>query len=204
VTTALYDAGFNASSRFYEAAPAMLGMAPAQYRAGGRDADIRHAVASSSLGAVLVAATDRGVCAIEMGDDAEALLASLRARFPNARFVSGDAAFADLVADVVALVDGRGDGAGLPLDIRGTAFQQTVWQALRAIPPGVTLSYADLAARLGRPGSARAVASACAANGLAIVIPCHRIVRGDGSLSGYRWGVERKRTLLARERGGKA
>lgn len=201
VTTALYDAGFNASSRFYEAAPAILGMRPAQFRAGGRDAAIRHAVAPSTLGLVLVAATDRGVCAIEMGDEAEALVASLRRRFPNATFAAGDAAFAQLVGDVVALVDGRGDGAALPLDIRGTAFQQSVWQALREIPPGTTLSYAELADRLGRPTAARAVAAACAANSLAVAIPCHRIVRGDGSLSGYRWGVARKRALLQRERG---
>ncbi len=202
VTTALYDAGFNASSRFYEAAPAMLGMRPAQFRAGGRDAAIRHAVVPSTLGLVLVAASDRGVCAIEMGDDAAALVASLRERFPNAIVAAGDDAFAALVGDVVALIDGRGDGAALPLDIRGTAFQQSVWRALQDIPAGATLSYAELAARLGRPGSARAVASACAANSLAVAIPCHRIVRGDGSLSGYRWGVERKRALLARERRG--
>lgn len=200
VTAALYDAGFNASSRFYAAAPAMLGMQPRQYRDGGRDTVIRHTVAPSTLGLVLVAATERGLCAIEIGDDAEALVAGLRARFPAASFVSGDAAFAELVDRVVALVDGKGDAAALPLDLRGTAFQQRVWQALRAIPAGETLSYADLAARIGRPGASRAIASACAANSLAIAVPCHRIVRGDGSVSGYRWGVERKRALLARER----
>lgn len=199
VTEAIYGAGFNSSSRFYAASKAMLGMTPTAYRRGGEDARIRFTIGQSSLGAVLVAASDKGVCAIALGDDPEALARDLQDRFPHARLVGDDPAFADLVAQVVGLVDQPSRGLNLPLDLRGTAFQQRVWQALREIPPGCTVSYAELARRIGRPQAVRAVANACAANSLAVAVPCHRVVRRDGDLSGYRWGVERKRALLARE-----
>jgi AraC family transcriptional regulator of adaptative response/methylated-DNA-[protein]-cysteine methyltransferase len=199
VTRAIYEAGYNASSRFYETAPGRLGMTPTAWRQGGAGTRIRFALGQCSLGAVLVAATDRGVCSIELGDDPDALLRGLQDRFPNAELIGADAAFERTVAAVVGLVEAPRLGANLPLDIGGTAFQQRVWQALRAIPAGTTASYAQVARSLGAPGSARAVARACATNVLAVAIPCHRVVRGDGSLSGYRWGVERKRALLARE-----
>ena len=200
VTDALLDAGFNANSRFYEQADAMLGMKPAQYRAGGRDARIEFAIGDCSLGAILVARSQRGVCAISLGDDPDLLLRELQDRFPRAELVGGDAGFEQLVAQVVGLIEQPNLGGELPLDVRGTAFQQRVWQALRRIPPGETASYAQIAQRIGAPTSVRAVAGACAANTLAVAIPCHRVVRGDGALSGYRWGVERKRELLSRER----
>ena len=200
VTDAIFDAGFNANSRFYEHADAMLGMKPTQYRAGGVDARIEFAIGESSLGAILVARSQRGVCAISLGNDADALLRELQDRFPRAELVGGDAGFERLVAQVVGLIEQPGIGIDLPLDVRGTAFQQRVWQALRQIPPGETASYAQIAQRIGSPTSVRAVAGACAANALAVAIPCHRVVRSDGALSGYRWGVERKRELLSRER----
>ena len=199
VTDAIFDAGFNATGRFYEQAGAVLGMTPRQYRAGGVDARIAFAIAQTSLGALLVARSARGVCAISLGDDPDALLRELQDRFPRAELVGGDAGFEHLVAQVVALVEQPGVGHDLPLDVRGTAFQQRVWQALRRIPPGQTVSYADIAARIGSPKAVRAVAQACAANTLAVAIPCHRVVRSDGALSGYRWGVARKRALLERE-----
>jgi AraC family transcriptional regulator of adaptative response/methylated-DNA-[protein]-cysteine methyltransferase len=199
VTTALYDAGFNASSRFYETSAAILGMRPSDYRAGGARAEIRFAVGQCSLGAILVAASDKGVCAIQMGEDPEALVRQLQDRFPRARLIGGDADFEQLVARVVGLVEAPGVGVDLPLDVRGTAFQQRVWQALRDIPAGSTASYAEVARRIGEPKAVRAVAQACASNPLAVAIPCHRVVRTDGALSGYRWGVERKRALLQRE-----
>jgi AraC family transcriptional regulator of adaptative response/methylated-DNA-[protein]-cysteine methyltransferase len=199
VTRAIYDAGYNAPSRFYEDAAARLGMTPRAWRAGGAGARIRFAVGACSLGAILVAATEKGVCAIDLGDDPEALLRGLQDRFPCAELVGADAAFERLVAQVVGLVEAPRLGQALPLDIGGTAFQQRVWQALQAIPPGRTVSYAALAASIGAPRSARAVAGACARNVLAVAIPCHRVVRSDGGLSGYRWGVARKRALLARE-----
>jgi AraC family transcriptional regulator of adaptative response/methylated-DNA-[protein]-cysteine methyltransferase len=201
VTDAIFDAGFNANSRFYEHADAMLGMKPTQYRAGGVDARIEFAIGETSLGAILVARSQRGVCAISLGDDADALLRELQDRFPRAELVGGDAAFETLVAQVVGLIEHPGIGHELPLDVRGTAFQQRVWQALRQIPPGKTASYAQVAQRIGSPKSVRAVAQACASNTLAVAIPCHRVVRSDGALSGYRWGVERKRELLSREAG---
>ena len=203
VTTAMYGAGFNSSGRFYEAADAMLGMVPGRYRAGGAGEAIVHATGLSSLGAVLVAATDRGVCAILLGDDAAALLADLRARFPRADLAGAGPAFEATVAQVVAAVDRPGSlaAAGLPLDIRGTAFQRRVWEVLRGIKAGETRSYAEVAAALGQEGAARAVAGACAANTLAVVVPCHRVVAADGGLAGYRWGISRKRALLQRERG---
>ncbi|HTI67680.1 MAG TPA: bifunctional DNA-binding transcriptional regulator/O6-methylguanine-DNA methyltransferase Ada [Caulobacteraceae bacterium] len=201
VTEALYEAGFNSSSRFYEASGAMLGMTPGAYRAGGAQAEIRFAVAECSLGSILTAATDKGVCAIFLGDDPQALVNELQDRFPKARLTPGDAGFEETVARVVALVEAPALGLDLPLDVRGTAFQQRVWRALQAIPAGVTMTYADLAEAIGIPSAVRAVASACAANPLAVVVPCHRIVRRGGGLAGYRWGVERKRALIDREAG---
>ncbi len=199
VTAAIYDAGFNAPSRFYEGAAGHLGMTPRAYRDGGAGSAIRFAVGACSLGAILVAATDKGVCAIAFGEDPAVLVRELQDRFPKAELAGGDAAFEATVARVVGAVEAPGLGLDLPLDIRGTAFQQRVWQALRAIPPGQTASYAQIAAALGMPAAVRAVAGACAANTLALAIPCHRVIRADGALSGYRWGVERKATLLERE-----
>lgn len=199
VTQALHGAGFQAPSRFYEGARQRLGMTPSAYRSGGKDAVIHFAVAQCSMGAVLVAASPLGVCAISLGDDADALTRELQDRFPQAELIGADAAFERLVAQVIDLVDMPGQTHALPLDVRGTAFQQRVWQALRDIPPGQTVSYTQLADRIGSPTSVRAVARACAANTLAVAIPCHRVVRLNGELSGYRWGVARKQTLLARE-----
>mgnify|MGYP001235099283 CR=1 FL=1 len=202
VTSAIYEAGFNASSRFYEASNAMLGMTPTDYREGGAQARILFALGQCSLGAILVARSARGICAISLGDDPEMLLRDLQDRFPKADLVGGDEAFERVVAEVVGFVEDPGLGLGLPLDIRGTAFQQRVWQALRDIPAGETATYAEVARRIGEPKAVRAVAGACAANAIAVAIPCHRVVRTDGSLSGYRWGVARKRDLLAREKVG--
>ena len=201
VTDAIHGAGFGSASRFYEASGEMLGMPPASYRRGGRAETIRFALGECSLGSILVAATDKGVCAILLGDDPETLLRELEDRFANARLVGGDEAFEGMVTRAVALVEAPSLGHDLPLDVRGTAFQQRVWQALPDIPPGSTMSYAALADRIGAPGSARAVARACATNPVAVAIPCHRVVRRDGGLSGYRWGVERKAALLEREKG---
>ena len=201
VVDAAFDAGFNASSRFYDSAEALLGMKPAQYRDGGADARIMFAIAQSTLGALLVARSGRGLCAISLGDDPEALLRELQERFPRAELVGGDGGFERLVAQVVGFVEAPRLGLDLPLDIRGTAFQQRVWEALRKVPAGETVSYAEIAARIGSPRSVRAVAQACAANTLAVAIPCHRVVRSDGALSGYRWGIARKQLLLARESG---
>ena len=199
VTNAIYDAGFNAPSRFYESAAERLGMTPGAFRKGGVDVSIRFAVAQCSLGPILVAATGKGVCAIAFGDDPDALVRDLQDRFPQAELLGGEAGFETLVATVVAFVEAPGQGLDLPLDIRGTVFQQRVWAALRAIPAGTTASYARIAAEIGAPAAVRAVAQACGSNALAVAIPCHRVVRSDGALSGYRWGVERKRTLLDRE-----
>lgn len=199
VTDAIYGAGFNASSRFYEQSNEVLGMTPTAYKNGGKDADIRFAVAQSSLGAILVAQSDKGICAITLGDDPDELVRDLQDRFPKANLIGGDAGFESLVARVVGFVEAPQIGLDLPLDIRGTAFQERVWQALRQIPPGQTASYADIARRIGEPKAVRAVARACGANKIAVAIPCHRVVRNDGALSGYRWGVERKRALLEKE-----
>lgn len=201
VTHAIYEAGFNAPSRFYEEAPDRLGMTPGAYRKGGAGAVIRFAVGQCSLGAILVAATGKGICAIAFGDDPDALVRGLQDQFPKAELVGGDPAFEATVARVVGLVEAPGQKCDLPLDIRGTAFQQRVWQALRALPPGATASYRDIAAAVGAPAAVRAVAGACAANTLAVAIPCHRVVRSDGALSGYRWGIDRKAALLRREAG---
>ncbi|MFC3532899.1 bifunctional DNA-binding transcriptional regulator/O6-methylguanine-DNA methyltransferase Ada [Vogesella facilis] len=199
VTEAIYQAGYNASSRFYEQSAALLGMTPSAWRAGGKAQHIHFAIAQCSLGALLVAQSERGICAILLGDDADSLLRELQDRFPAANLIGGDAGYEQLVAQVVGFIEAPQQGLALPLDIRGTAFQQRVWQALRTIPPGQTLSYSEVAARIGAPRAVRAVAQACAANALAVAIPCHRVVRTDGSLSGYRWGVARKAELLARE-----
>lgn len=201
ITDSIYDAGFGSTSRFYENAGARLGMGPRAYRAGGEGSVIRFAVAECSLGPILVAQSDRGICAITLGDDPDALVRELQDRFPRAELVGADAAFESRVAQVVGLVEDPSVGLELPLDIRGTAFQERVWQALREVPAGSTVSYTELAGRIGKPAAVRAVAGACAANHLAVVVPCHRVVRRDGDLSGYRWGVERKRELLRRERG---
>jgi AraC family transcriptional regulator of adaptative response/methylated-DNA-[protein]-cysteine methyltransferase len=201
VTEAIYDSGFNSGGRFYEQSDQMLGMTPSDYRAGGVETEIRFAVGECSLGSILVAQSAKGICAIMLGGDPEALVRDLQDRFPCAAFLGGDRAFERTVGKVIGFVEAPALGLDLPLDVRGTAVQQRVWQALRKIPAGSTASYADIAACLGTPGSARAVARACAANTLAVAIPCHRVVRTDGSLSGYRWGVERKRGLLKREEG---
>ena len=199
VTEAIYDAGYNSGGRFYADAPKVLGMTPTRYRAGGVDTELRFAVGQCSLGAILVARSALGVCAILIGDDPDALARDLQDRFPQARLLGGDADFEQWVARVVGFVEAPALGLGLPLDVRGTAFQQRVWQALQAVPPGATVSYSEIARRIGAPKATRAVAQACGANALAVAIPCHRVVRNDGALSGYRWGVERKRALLDRE-----
>ncbi|HEY5367085.1 MAG TPA: methylated-DNA--[protein]-cysteine S-methyltransferase, partial [Casimicrobiaceae bacterium] len=199
VTEAIYGAGFNSNGRFYATATEMLGMTPKSFRAGGPGASIRFAVGQSSLGAILVAATDKGVAAIILGDDPATLVDELQAMFPKADLVGADKEFEAMVAKVVGYVEAPALGLDLPLDVRGTAFQQRVWQALCEIPAGTTATYTEIARRVGRPKAIRAVGQACAANNLALAIPCHRVVRTDGSLSGYRWGVERKRALLARE-----
>lgn len=199
VTDAILEAGYNSSGRFYAESNGILGMTPRSYRAGAPDMTIRFAVGECSLGAILVAQSERGICAILMGDEAEVLVRDLQDRFPSARLVGGDAGFEELVARVVGFVEAPRIGLELPLDVRGTAFQQRVWQALRDIPAGETVSYSELAQRIGAPKAVRAVAGACAANALAVAIPCHRVLRNDGALSGYRWGVERKRALLERE-----
>ena len=199
VTEAIYGAGFNSNGRFYASADQVLGMTPSDFRAGGSNTQIRFAIGECSLGSILVAASDRGICAILMGDDPDALIRELQDRFRRATLKGADAEFERIVAQVVGFVETPKLGLDLPLDVRGTAFQCRVWQALREIPSGTKTSYTELAKRIGLPKAVRAVAHACAANPLAVAIPCHRVVRTDGSLSGYRWGVERKRALLERE-----
>ncbi len=199
VTEAIYDAGFNSSGRFYEKSTNMLGMTPTKYRDGGVNEEIRFAVGESSLGAILVASSKKGVASILLGDDPEALARDLQDRFPKANLIGGDKDYEAMVSQVVGFIEAPGLGLDLPLDVRGTAFQQRVWQALKEIPVGRTASYAEIARRIGSPKSVRAVAGTCAANNLAVAIPCHRVVRNDGSLSGYAWGVDRKRALLERE-----
>ena len=199
VTEAIYEAGFNSNGRFYAASSQIFGMTPQVFRAGGKGEVIRFAIGECSLGAILVASSETGVCCITFGDDPEFLLADLQHRFQKSEIIGGDADYEQLVAKVVGFVEMPKHGLDLPLDIRGTAFQHRVWQALREIPAGSTASYAEIAAKIGNPKSVRAVAGACAANPIAVAIPCHRVVRHDGNLSGYRWGIERKRALLARE-----
>lgn len=199
ITSTIYDAGFNSNGRFYANSDRMLGMTPSDYRAGGANAEIRFAIGECSLGSILVAQSQRGVCAVFFGDDPDALVRNLQDRFPKAQLIGGDPKFEEVVAKVVGFVEAPRLSLDLPLDVRGTAFQQRVWQALRDIPAGKTASYSDVAKRIGAPKSVRAVAQACAANAIAVAIPCHRVVKSDGALSGYRWGVERKRALLKRE-----
>ena len=199
VTDAIYEAGYNSNGRFYEESNELLGMTPTAYRNGGSRSDIRFAVGECSLGAILVAQSERGICAILLGDDPELLARDLQERFPQANLIGGDEQFEQLVSKVVGLVEAPAIGLDLPLDIQGTAFQQRVWLALQEIPAGSTASYTEIADRVGSPKAVRAVAQACATNFLAVAIPCHRVVRQSGELSGYRWGVERKRTLLKRE-----
>jgi AraC family transcriptional regulator, regulatory protein of adaptative response / methylated-DNA-[protein]-cysteine methyltransferase len=196
VTRAIYDAGFNSSGRFYENSTNILGMTPTKYRAGGANEEIRFAVGQCSLGAILVASSQRGVASILQGDDPDQLVRNLQDSFPKARLIGGDGEYEALVARVVGFVEAPHLGLDLPLDVRGTAFQQRVWRALQDIPIGQTVSYAEIARRIGAPRAIRAVAGACAANRLAVAIPCHRVVRHDGALSGYAWGVRRKRALL--------
>jgi AraC family transcriptional regulator of adaptative response/methylated-DNA-[protein]-cysteine methyltransferase len=200
VTEAIYEAGFNSNGRFYATSSKVLGMKPAEFRAGGTNAQVRFAVGECSLGSILVAASENGICAILLGGDPDALVRDLQDRFPKADLAAGGAEFESWIAQVVGFVESPRLGLKLPLDIQGTAFQQRVWSALAAIPLGSTATYSEIARKIGAPQSARAVAQACSANRLALAIPCHRVVRNDGALSGYRWGVERKRALLEVER----
>jgi AraC family transcriptional regulator of adaptative response/methylated-DNA-[protein]-cysteine methyltransferase len=199
ITDAIYSAGFGSSSRFYEKGDGLLGMTASRYRSGGAGLEIRFSNGRCSLGSILVAATGRGVCAILLGDDPAELAGDLERHFPRARLVRGGIGFNKLVAEVVTSIEDPARGSALPLDIQGTAFQQRVWKALSEIPAGTTRSYAEVARSLGSPRAARAVARACARNPIAVVIPCHRVVASDGKLTGYRWGLERKRALLERE-----
>jgi AraC family transcriptional regulator of adaptative response/methylated-DNA-[protein]-cysteine methyltransferase len=200
VTDAIYEAGFSSSGRFYEAANAMLGMTPTSYRSGGAGEKIEFACGTSFLGEVLVAASGRGICAILLGDDRARLRDDLARRFPRAALTEAATPFSTRVAEVVALIEAPRAGHTLPLDIRGTAFQRRVWQALQEIPAGETASYAKVAATIGKPGAARAVGAACAANTLAVAVPCHRVVAASGAVSGYAWGAGRKAALLEREK----
>jgi AraC family transcriptional regulator, regulatory protein of adaptative response / methylated-DNA-[protein]-cysteine methyltransferase len=199
VTEAIYGAGFNSNGRFYAKSTETLGMTPTKFRKGGTGTRIRFAVGECSLGSVLVAVSEKGVCAISLGDDPDALVRDLQDQFPKAELIGADREFESMVAKVVGFIEAPRTGFNLPLDVRGTAFQLRVWQALRKIPAGSTVSYRDIAQRIGAPKAVRAVAQACASNHIAVAIPCHRVLRDDGALSGYRWGVERKGALLKRE-----
>jgi AraC family transcriptional regulator of adaptative response/methylated-DNA-[protein]-cysteine methyltransferase len=199
VTEAIYDAGFNSSGRFYEKSTGMLGMTPTQYRAGGANEEIKFAVGASYLGAILVASSTKGVASILLGDDPDELVRNLQDRFPKARLIGMDREYEALIAHVCGFVENPSIGLDLPLDVRGTAFQRRVWQALQEIPAGERVSYSEIARRIGSLNATRAVAGACAANNIAVAIPCHRVVRNDGALSGYAWGIDRKRQLLDRE-----
>jgi AraC family transcriptional regulator, regulatory protein of adaptative response / methylated-DNA-[protein]-cysteine methyltransferase len=200
VADAVYAAGFGASSGAYAAAPNALGMTPAARRHGGRGETIRFATVETPVGWALVAATTRGICMTALGDDRAGLEAELRRRFPAALIWPADAVLADWAERIVHFITRPTAQPDLPLDITGTAFQAQVWRALQKIPPGHTATYSEIAAALGRPKAVRAVAQACASNKLALLVPCHRVIRSDGDLAGYRWGIERKRALLARER----
>jgi AraC family transcriptional regulator of adaptative response/methylated-DNA-[protein]-cysteine methyltransferase len=200
----IYDAGFNSSGRFYEKSAKMLDMTPSRYRSGGVNEEIKFAVGQTSLGAILVASSKRGVASILLGDEPEELVRDLQDRFPKARLIGADREYEALIARVVGFIETPTIGLNLPLDIRGTAFQRRVWRALQEIPVGETVSYAEVARRIGSPKAVRAVAGACAANNIAIAIPCHRVIRNDGSVSGYAWGTERRRVLLDREAARKA
>jgi len=201
VTTALYESGFNSSSRLYEYASEELGMTPATYSRGGRGVKINYTIVASSMGRLLVAMTERGVCAVRMSDSDQELEKDLREEFPYAEIKRDDSALRDQVQKILNHLDNNEPRLDLPLDIRATAFQRQVWEKLRAIPYGQTVSYGDVAKALGKPGAVRAVGRACATNPVALVIPCHRVVREDQSLGGYRWGLERKKKLLAKEKG---
>jgi len=203
VTTALYDSGFNSSSRLYEHAAEELGMTPATYSRGGRGVNINYTIVSSSMGRLLVAMTDRGVCAVRMGDSDSDLETDLREEFPQAQITRADSALRDPVQKILNHLDNNEPRLDLPIDVRSTAFQRQVWEKLRAIPYGQTVSYGDVAKALGKPGAVRAVGRACATNPVALVIPCHRVVREDKSLGGYRWGLERKKKLIESERDAK-
>jgi AraC family transcriptional regulator, regulatory protein of adaptative response / methylated-DNA-[protein]-cysteine methyltransferase len=200
VTEAIYDAGFNSSGRFYEKSKELLGMTPTQYRTGGANEEINFALGQTTLGSILVASSKKGVVAILLGDDPDKFLRELQDRFPKAKLIGADKEYEKLVAHVVGFIEAPNQGLNLPLDIRGTAFQQRVWRVLQGIPAGKTVSYAEIAKKIGSPKLVRAVAGACAANNIAVTIPCHRVVRTDGSLSGYAWGIDRKRQLIDRER----
>ncbi|MBV9505384.1 MAG: bifunctional DNA-binding transcriptional regulator/O6-methylguanine-DNA methyltransferase Ada [Acidobacteriia bacterium] len=201
ITDAIYDAGYSSNSRFYESSDQLLGMTPTNFRKGGKDTVIHFAIGQCSLGSILVAKSDRGVCAVLLGDDPDALARDLQDQLPKAELIGGERGYEELVAKVVGLIENPSTGVDLPLDIQGTVFQKRVWNALRQIPVGSTVSYAAIAEQIGMPKSVRAVAQACASNSIAVAIPCHRVVRRDGALSGYRWGVERKQILLNREAG---
>lgn len=200
ITTAIYDAGYTSSSRFYEKATQALGMTPTLVRKGGKGVKILFAIGECSLGSVLIASSAKGVCAMLLGDTPEIVLEDLQGRFPKAELVGNDPNYEKLIAHVIQFVDDPRYGFNLPMDIQGTAFQQRVWEALRDIPVGTTASYGEIAEKIGAPKSFRAVAQACGANNIAVAIPCHRVVRSDGGLSGYRWGVERKSVILEVER----
>jgi AraC family transcriptional regulator of adaptative response/methylated-DNA-[protein]-cysteine methyltransferase len=200
VTEAIYEAGYNSNGRFYETSNEILGMPPSAYRAGGARIAIRFAVGECSFGSILVAKSERGVCAIFLGDDPDQLTRDLQDQFPHAHLIGGDAGFEHLVSQVIGFVDAPQRDLVFPLDVRGTAFQHRVWKSLGKIPAGSTVTYAEIAAKIGSPKSIRAVAGACGTNPLAVAIPCHRVVRTNGELSGYRWGIERKRALLEREK----
>ncbi|HVK57367.1 MAG TPA: bifunctional DNA-binding transcriptional regulator/O6-methylguanine-DNA methyltransferase Ada [Candidatus Kapabacteria bacterium] len=200
VTSAIYDSGYNASSRFYERAPKMLGMQPREFQKGGKGVRIRHAIVKSALGLVLVAGTERGICCVHFGSTRAELAAHLRESFSKAELLEIDKDFEGWVSAVVRAIEEPAAVLKLPLDMRGTAFQRRVWQALTRIPTGTTTTYSDLAEGLGRREAVRAVARACATNPVAVIVPCHRVLRRDGGLAGYRWGLERKRKLLEREK----
>jgi len=206
VTGAIYAAGYGASSRFYENAESRLGMKPADYRMKGRGAHIRYAVGRSWLGPVIVAATEKGICAVLFADNDDALVADLGARFEQAVLEPAEPGsdFDQWLVKTLACIEKPEHGHALPLDVKGTVFQEKVWRALRDIPAGETASYSDIARAIGRPKSVRAVAGACGANPTAVLVPCHRVVRGDGNISGYRWGVDRKEKLLEKEKEGRA
>jgi len=199
VTNALYDSGFNSSSRLYERSSDELGMTPATYSRSGRGVNIKYTIVDSSLGRLLVAVTERGVCSVTMGDRDTQLERTLKSEFSEANIERADSALRKMVATVLKHLSTTGPHLDLPLDIRATAFQRQVWEKLRTIPAGQTMSYGEVAKSLGNPGAVRAVGRACATNPVAVVIPCHRVVREDKSLGGYRWGIERKKKLLERE-----
>lgn len=199
VTEAIHGAGYNSAGRFYANASEVLGMTPTKFRKGGSEEEIRYANGACSLGEILVAATEKGVCAILLGDDLQSLEDELRAYFPKARLMAGDKDFGRVVGAVIDFVEEPRRGFELPLDIRGTAFQHRVWQALRDIPAGETATYAEIAAQIGAPKAVRAVGAACGANPIAVAVPCHRVIGSKGALTGYRGGLPRKRILLDRE-----